>query len=366
MTPKQSKATSKVLKLLKKYSNSIKYISNISWIWLIGQSIISIVIWTHILTGLGYDFHKYDWYLPALMTIKDMLMDSSYISYEHIDVADFNPLFLVICCGMGMSTYYASLYSIHLVLYILGISSSPRLIGWYFQPLNYCLGFLGGIFGILMANYMSNYTFLTMYTWLTSTHFPVPILFTNHKFDFFVVLFHVSSFCFLRWYSAGFWSPLFRCLAPSEIIHEGSFAHGNGWLPADSDHYVNEGQRILIYHFAKKYGCHHCGLIKRDCDNVKFHGDHIPVTKHVKHGIRSIVAGKQKFYPQCESCSNHQGIYVAKNKRHLRYHRINSFRAWHLWIPTPLIYFCVVKFLVHQTEKISLLRYLLTSLKDFV
>jgi len=355
-----------VFKSLRRYSHSIKYISNTSWIWLVIQSIVSLIIWNHVLTSLGYDFHKYDWYKPALLTIKDIIMDNAYTSYERFNIADFSPLVLALCYSLGMFSYYFTLYSVHSILYLCGISSSPRLIGWFFQPINYFLGFLCGLGGIILANFVSNYAFLTAYVWLTATHFPVPVLYTNTKFDTFLVFFNLFTFCFLRCYSSGFWSPWFRCIAPSEIIHEGSFAHESGWLHADSDHYVNEGQRLLIYHFAKKYGCHHCGLIKHQKDKVKFHGDHIPVTKHVKHGIRSLVAGNQKFYPQCEYCSNHQGCYVAKNKRYLRLHRFNSYRAWHLWIPTPLVYFLLVKFLVHQTESVSLIRYLFTSLKDYV
>eukprot|EP00466_Bigelowiella_natans_P010952 jgi/Bigna1/81486/fgenesh1_pg.81_\ len=66
----------------------------------------------------------------------------------------------------------------------------------------------------------------------------------------------------------------------------------------------------------QKYGCHTCGYKKA----ATFIGDHMPpvsvVLKSRKEFLRNMLnlAVTQRFYPQCEPCSNRQGLAVLRNR----------------------------------------------------
>ena len=121
-----------------------------------------------------------------------------------------------------------------------------------------------------------------------------------------------------------FWS-----IAPSSLTNLGSFARTRFAIPAGTK-YANFQQRRQIEALGRKWGCHTCGSrgvlsISRIGSNhkhkVKFHADHMPPNSAVKQMNQKFyrrVLGwnvKQKFYPQCTSCSNLQGGILSEGSR---------------------------------------------------
>lgn len=119
-----------------------------------------------------------------------------------------------------------------------------------------------------------------------------------------------------------FWS-----MPPSSYTNLGSFARVTHSIPAKMD-YATSAQRKVIESVGRRWGCHTCGsrmIFSRTrpaanggASVVKFHADHMP-PKSVAHAMNSRwwrrllhIQVKQRFYPQCVSCSNVQGSILAK------------------------------------------------------
>ncbi|RHY66253.1 hypothetical protein DYB34_001378 [Aphanomyces astaci] len=87
--------------------------------------------------------------------------------------------------------------------------------------------------------------------------------------------------------------------------------------------------RAVIQSFGRLYGCHTCGV-----RSAKFHADHQPpvmVAKAENERLwNRLLAGPvvQRYYPQCDGCSNIQGAQVKKNAQKLKLH-LWALRAYH-------------------------------------
>lgn len=112
-----------------------------------------------------------------------------------------------------------------------------------------------------------------------------------------------------------FWS-----IAPSNITNLGSFARTVFSIPA-TEKYATSSQRKVIERLGRTIGCHTCGsrmIFHKSPNGVKFIADHMPPQAVVKQmnarwyrrlfGIKV----KQRFYPQCITCSNLQGGLLSK------------------------------------------------------
>ena len=119
-----------------------------------------------------------------------------------------------------------------------------------------------------------------------------------------------------------FWS-----IPPSSYTNLGSFARVTHSIPAKMD-YATSAQRKVIESVGRKWGCHTCGsrmIFSRTrpsangaASMVKFHADHMP-PKSVARALNARwwrkllrIQVKQRFYPQCVSCSNVQGSILSK------------------------------------------------------
>lgn len=118
----------------------------------------------------------------------------------------------------------------------------------------------------------------------------------------------------------------FWAISPSSVTNLGSFARTVFSLPA-TEKYANPAQRKAIERLGRTFGCHTCGsreIISRGKNGVKFIADHMPpqsVVKQLnKRWYRNIfgIKTKQRFYPQCVSCSNTQGGILSDATRLLR------------------------------------------------
>lgn len=88
----------------------------------------------------------------------------------------------------------------------------------------------------------------------------------------------------------------FRRLCPSHLHFEGAFA--NKSLPAKGSNYLQgTKKRDELIALGRKDGCHTCGVKSSEC----WIADHQPPNALVKQGQ------KQRFFPQCSTCSNMQG-----------------------------------------------------------
>jgi len=111
-----------------------------------------------------------------------------------------------------------------------------------------------------------------------------------------------------------FWS-----ISPSSLTHLGSFARNIFSLPASS-RYATKGERHTIEKLGRAIGCHTCGSREifgraKGQNGVRFIADHMPPQSVVKQinsrwhrkflGKYGVV--KQRFFPQCVTCSNKQG-----------------------------------------------------------
>ena len=123
----------------------------------------------------------------------------------------------------------------------------------------------------------------------------------------------------------------FWAISPSSVTNLGSFARTVFSLPA-TEKYANPTQRKAIERLGRTFGCHTCGsreIISRGKNGVKFIADHMPPQSVVKQlngrwyrkvfGIKT----KQRFYPQCVSCSNTQGGILSEATRSLRRNMVN-------------------------------------------
>ena len=124
-----------------------------------------------------------------------------------------------------------------------------------------------------------------------------------------------------------FWS-----VAPSSITNLGSFAKTAFSMPA-TEKYATTAERQAIERLGRTFGCHTCGsrkVISKGPQGVRFIADHMPPLSIVKQmngrwyrrmfGIQV----KQRFYPQCFTCSNLQGGLLSKATRELMSTKKNS------------------------------------------
>ncbi|ETV88953.1 hypothetical protein, variant [Aphanomyces astaci] len=126
----------------------------------------------------------------------------------------------------------------------------------------------------------------------------------------------------------------FRSLAPSDFRHPGAFGHANISLPATLE-YADGNARAVIQSFGRLYGCHTCGV-----RSAKFHADHQPpvmVAKAENERLwNRLIAGPvvQRYYPQCDGCSNIQGAQVKKNAQKLKLHlwALRGYHATGFWM----------------------------------
>ena len=119
-----------------------------------------------------------------------------------------------------------------------------------------------------------------------------------------------------------FWS-----IPPSSYTNLGSFARVSHSIPAKMD-YATSAQRKVIETVGRRWGCHTCGSrmvfawakpsVNGATSMVKFHADHMP-PRSVADAMNSRwwrrllrIQMKQRFYPQCVSCSNVQGKILSK------------------------------------------------------
>ncbi|OQS00620.1 hypothetical protein ACHHYP_03271 [Achlya hypogyna] len=119
----------------------------------------------------------------------------------------------------------------------------------------------------------------------------------------------------------------FRALAPSDFRHPGAFGHTKITLPATIE-YADGNARAVIQSFGRLYGCHTCGT-----RSSKYHADHMPpvlVAKAENARLWAKMFGSvtQRYYPQCEQCSNTQGALVKKNAKQLKTHLL-QLRSYH-------------------------------------
>ncbi|KAG9416684.1 hypothetical protein AC1031_001064 [Aphanomyces cochlioides] len=128
----------------------------------------------------------------------------------------------------------------------------------------------------------------------------------------------------------------FHAIAPSDFRHPGAFAHSRISLPATLE-YADGSARAVIQSLGRLYGCHTCGVRKA---TSKFHADHQPPVMVAKADNarlwNRLIAGPvvQRYYPQCDACSNIQGAQVKKNAQKLKLH-LMSVRPYHatgLWM----------------------------------
>ena len=124
-----------------------------------------------------------------------------------------------------------------------------------------------------------------------------------------------------------------RELLPSDLRYPGAMARES--LRAPGREYASDTARRELGVLFRRYGCHTCGTRAGD-----FVGDHMPPNK-VVHGTphrgglfrrgvqgvyqRAIYGGlwkgkRQRYYPQCRPCSQHQAVAVQRNIKVLKVH----------------------------------------------
>ncbi|CAG9464302.1 unnamed protein product [Pedinophyceae sp. YPF-701] len=138
----------------------------------------------------------------------------------------------------------------------------------------------------------------------------------------------------------------FRSALPSDVRFPGALSGES--VPASGKAYANEWQRRELLRLFRRWGCHHCGSRRG-----RPIGDHMPpnMSAHgntkgrlgplnwqepdevVNRGLRSTIGRlpvvgrklrlappKQRYYPQCESCSQKQSAAMRNWKKVLVFH----------------------------------------------
>eukprot|EP01135_Chromosphaera_perkinsii_P009032 Nk52_evm50s1569 gene=Nk52_evmTU50s1569 len=119
----------------------------------------------------------------------------------------------------------------------------------------------------------------------------------------------------------------FSSLAPSNVFFPGAFANRKmASLPSyELREYATSHERVKIQKFGKTYGCHSCGTKKGP-----FIADHQPPNKQALDMIA------QRYYPQCQNCSQIQAEAVKNNTTALIAHPF-SLRLYHSFAPLPFV-----------------------------
>ena len=139
-----------------------------------------------------------------------------------------------------------------------------------------------------------------------------------------------------------------RNLAPSNLFEVGSFGFKKGSIQTNK--YANSEMRKALQAFGEKFGCHSCGIRRSwtvsslwknsPGKNWTFHGDHQPP---LKFASKSTLC---RLYPQCPSCSSKQAAAVRSGKGKLVLPSFLSCRAYHFWLPWPLLSDPVMHYIV--------------------
>ena len=152
----------------------------------------------------------------------------------------------------------------------------------------------------------------------------------------------------------------FRSIMPSDLTKIGAIAKES--MPAAGMQYAGEEKRRELLRMYRRDGCHHCGTRKG-----MVIGDHMPPNKHVQQhaetamvqlvdrmykvpsfrtsmqllGISPLSGIKQRYYPQCASCSQKQAAAIRNDRSHRVFHRVlhsgGRGTGWHyigVWIGT--------------------------------
>jgi hypothetical protein len=147
----------------------------------------------------------------------------------------------------------------------------------------------------------------------------------------------------------------FRAIMPSDLTKVGALAKES--IPAAGMQYATDEKRRELIRMFRRDGCHHCGN-KRGM----VIGDHMPPNKHVIQkteaaltqvvdrmyknsmfrntmgalGLRPLSDIKQRYYPQCVTCSQKQAAAVRNDRSHRVFHRVlhaggrgSGSTAWH-------------------------------------
>lgn len=145
-----------------------------------------------------------------------------------------------------------------------------------------------------------------------------------------------------------------QSIAPSDFRNLGAFSTTKGSLPATLE-YADTGNRAVINAFGRLFGCHTCG---NQSSKVSYHADHQPPVKFVKDANKSLlrkmmgVKIQQRFYPQCEPCSNIQGRVVKGNHKKLKMHasRTRKYHTTGAWLVFLFSSGLILPFMSTKTE----------------
>lgn len=135
----------------------------------------------------------------------------------------------------------------------------------------------------------------------------------------------------------------FRTLMPSDLIKPGALA--NQSIPAAGMQYATDEKRRELIRMFRRDGCHHCGKTRGPVV-----GDHMPPNKHVVQkaealatqlvermtrvgavrramlvaGVRpdAVIVPRQRYYPQCVSCSQKQSVAVRNDRGARVFHTV--------------------------------------------
>lgn len=150
----------------------------------------------------------------------------------------------------------------------------------------------------------------------------------------------------------------FRTVMPSDLSKVGAIAKES--IPAAGMQYATDEKRRELIRMFRRDGCHHCGSTKG-----MVIGDHMPPNKHVIQkteailtqavdrlyrnagfrrmmqslGMRPLSDVKQRYFPQCVSCSQKQSAAVRNDRSCRVFHRVlhggGKGTGWHyigIWI----------------------------------
>lgn len=150
----------------------------------------------------------------------------------------------------------------------------------------------------------------------------------------------------------------FRTIMPSDLSKVGAIAKES--IPAAGMQYATDEKRRELIRMFRRDGCHHCGSRKG-----MVIGDHMPPNKHViqkteavltqvvdrlyknrgfrktmqAFGMKPLSDVRQRYFPQCVTCSQKQSAAVRNNKSrrvfHSVLHRGGTGTGWHyigVWI----------------------------------
>ena len=115
-------------------------------------------------------------------------------------------------------------------------------------------------------------------------------------------------------------SGRFWALSPSCVTGLGAFSRTKGGSIAASLAYATTAERKLIQQLGRKFGCHSCGVRSV---GIRFNADHMPPLAEVKrsnaHLWRRALGAtvRQRFYPQCTTCSGQQAAILSRAARGL-------------------------------------------------